>query len=154
MGIEIERKFLVDEEKLRRFLGRGTSFEQGYFPTSDLTTVRIRIAGDSAFLTIKGKTTGATRSEFEYPVPLSEAREMLDQFCDKTIIKKRYFIKQDQHTFEVDIFEGENAGLIVAEVELSSENETVNLPEWITKEVTHDSRYYNSQLLQNPISKW
>ncbi len=154
MGIEIERKFLVDHELIRPFLTDGTQYEQGYLPTTDLTTVRVRIAGETGFITVKGKTVGATRSEFEYEVPLIEAREMLDLFCEQTIVKKRYLISEGIHTFEVDVFEGENSGLILAEVELQSENEEVSLPSWITKEVTSDSRYYNSQLLINPTSRW
>lgn len=154
MGIEIERKFLVDSELLTPLLKNGVFYEQGYFPTEDFTTVRVRIAGNSAFLTIKGKTEGFSRSEFEYPIPVEDARSMLDQFCPETITKKRYLIPVENHTFEVDVFEGENSGLLLAEVELSSETEIVKLPDWITKEVTEDSRYYNSQLLKNPISKW
>ncbi len=154
MGIEIERKFLVNEELLKPLLPTGTHYEQGYLPTTDLTTVRVRIAGETGFLTVKGKTTGASRAEFEYEIPLTEAREMLDLFCETTVVKKRYLIPRGVHTFEVDIFEGENSGLILAEVELTSENEKVDIPNWITKEVTSDPRYYNSQLLINPISRW
>ncbi len=154
MAIEIERKFLVKREKILPLLSHGTFFEQGYIATEEFTTVRIRIAGEKAFLTIKGKTEGMSRAEFEYPVPLSDAQEMLNRFCCRTIKKTRYLIPHGRHTFEVDLFEGDNEGLIVAEVELSSETEEVKLPEWIAEEVTHDKRYYNSELINNPISNW
>lgn len=154
MAVEIERKFLVNREVLLPYLEEGTFYEQGYLPRKNSATVRVRIAGEKGFLTIKGRVEGFSRSEFEYEIPLADAREMLDLFCKETIIKKRYLIPHGGHTFEVDIFEGENSGLIVAEVELTSEEETVELPEWITEEVTGDARYYNSQLLKNPISRW
>lgn len=154
MAIEIERKFLVNRKLLEPHLNEGTFYEQGYLPRKNSATVRVRIAGSTGFITIKGRVEGISRSEFEYEIPQEDAREMLDLFCKATIIKKRYLIPHGVHTFEVDIFEGENSGLIVAEVELSSESEVVELPEWISEEVTGDVRYYNSQLLKNPISSW
>lgn len=154
MSIEIERKFLIDYEKVLPCLSEGTRFEQAYFDTRDNSTVRIRIAGCKAYLTIKGITTGISRSEFEYEIPVSDAEQMLEEFCPVRITKKRYLIPVNNHTFEVDIFEGENAGLFLAEVELSSEGEEVLLPDWITTEVTGDPRYYNSKLLNNPYSRW
>ncbi len=154
MGIEIERKFLVNYELLSPILPVGEPFKQGYFPTKDLTTVRVRIVKETGYLTIKGPNSGSSRSEFEYQVPHTDAIEMLEQFCSNPIIKTRYKIEFDSHIFEVDIFEGENEGLIVAEVELTSESEEVNLPEWITSEVTNDPRYYNSSLIDNPFCSW
>ncbi len=154
MAIEIERKFLVDYEQLRPYLANGEPFKQGYFPTKNLTTVRVRVVNETGFLTIKGANKGATRSEFEYQVPFTDAVEMLDQFCTNPIVKTRYKIEYCSHIFEVDIFEGDNSGLIVAEVELDSEAENVELPHWITSEVTGDPRYYNSSLIDNPYCSW
>ncbi len=154
MGIEIERKFLVNYDLLKPFLVNGIPFEQGYIPTKDFTTVRVRIAGDKAFMTIKGQSTGFSRAEFEYEIPVVDAREILDSLCGNHIIKKRFLIQYENHTFEVDEFYGENSGLIVAEVELNSESESVTLPRWIESEVTGDHRYSNSSLAVTPFSKW
>jgi len=154
VAVEIERKFLVNKELILPHLRNGQAFEQGYFPTKNLTTVRVRIADDLGYLTIKGKNSGAVRSEFEYQIPVTDAKEMLDQFCKTRIIKMRYVIEFCNHTFEIDIFEGENSGLIIAEVELISENEFVELPHWITEEVTNDPRYYNSSLTTHPYCSW
>ncbi len=154
MGIEIERKFLVKNEILRPLLQNGTPFEQGYISSTVDSTVRVRIAGDRAFMTIKGKSVGFSRSEFEYEIPKNDAREMLDTLCGNKISKKRFYIESENHTFEIDEFYGENQGLIVAEVELQSESETVILPDWIDCEVTGDHRYSNSSLATTPFSKW
>ena len=153
MPKEIERKFLVDRTKLPP-LDRPRRLKQGYIPSVE-ATIRVRIADDKAFLTLKGKTEGLSRSEFEYPIPLSDALAMLKEFCgEKTIEKKRYIIKYKNKTWELDMFEGANEGLVVAEVELESENEPITLPEWVTKEVTHDPRYRNVSLLAKPYKLW
>ncbi len=154
MGIEIERKFLIDTNKLTP-LQNGYTIKQGYIQTADHTTVRIRIRDKEAFLTIKGKSIGASRLEFEYPIPLQDANDILDKLCQISVIDKtRYLVEYEEHVWEVDIFEGVNKGLVVAEVELSSEEEALTLPSWITKEVTDDIRYFNSNLIKNPYSKW
>ena len=154
MGIEIERKFLIDTDKLPP-LTNSYTIKQGYIQTADHTTVRVRIRNQDAFLTIKGKSVGASRLEFEYPIPLQDANDMLDALCQSSVIEKtRYLVEHEGHTWEVDIFKGSNKGLVVAEVELESEEEAFTLPSWVTKEVTDDIRYFNSNLMENPYSKW
>lgn len=154
MALEIERKFLVDTDKLGN-LENGYKIKQGYIQTKDKTVVRVRVKDEEAFLTLKGENIGATRLEYEYSIPLGDANEMLEKLCTKPIIDKtRYEIKHMNHIWEIDVFHKDNDGLIVAEVELEDENEVVELPEWILKEVTNDVRYYNSNLLENPFSKW
>jgi len=153
--IEIERKFLVRDDRWRHLGGEGCLYRQGYLSTDPARSVRVRIAGDEAALTIKGKARGMIRSEFEYPVPVSEAREMLDKLCLKPQIeKRRYRIEIDGKCWEIDDFSGENSGLILAEVELDNPGEQIHIPDWIGMEVTDDSRYYNSSLVANPYSVW
>lgn len=154
MAKEIERKFLIDQ-KILRSLENGLLIKQGYIATKDKTTVRIRIKGESAYLTIKGKNLGMTRSEFEYQIPMPDAEQMLVEFCDCPIVEKiRYEHFHAGHTWEIDIFHGDNEGLVVAEVELLSEHEKVELPVWIKKEVTGDPKYYNINLLSHPYKNW
>ena len=154
MGIEIERKFLIDADKLPP-LSNGYTIKQGYIQTVDHTTVRVRIRDQEAFLTIKGKSVGASRLEFEYPIPLQDANDMLEVLCQSAVVeKRRYLIEHEGHTWEVDIFEGSNKGLVVAEVELDGEEEAFSLPFWVTKEVTDDVRYFNSNLVGNPYCDW
>lgn len=153
MGQEIERKFLIDTGKL--VLENGRAIKQGYIPTNSKTVVRARIKGSQAFLTLKGENKGATRSEFEYPIPVEDAEEIISLLCSgPTIYKTRYLVENADHTWEVDVFHGDNEGLVVAEVELESEDDLVEIPEWVTQEVTGDAKYYNSNLLDNPFSKW
>jgi adenylate cyclase len=154
MGQEIERKFLVKSEAWRA-LGKPTPIRQGYLASHPGPTVRVRIAGEQAWLTIKSPNAGVARSEFEYAIPLADASEMLETLCGRPLLdKQRTHIEMGEVTWEVDEFFGENLGLIVAEVELESEGQVVALPEWIGEEVTGDSRYYNSSLLTNPFSRW
>ncbi len=154
MGVEIERKFLIDETKLPT-LQNGYTIKQGYIQTIDHTTVRIRVRGQEAFLTIKGKSQGASRLEFEYPIPLNDAEEMLTNLCHASRVEKtRYLIEYEGLTWEVDIFEGSNKGLMIAEIELKSEDEAFPLPEWVTKEVTEDVRYFNANLVEKPYKSW
>lgn len=154
MGVEIERKFLVRGDRWKN-LGQGVLLRQGYLSSSPERTVRVRIEGDSAMLTIKGKSSGATRSEWEYPVPLADAQAFLDTLCERPIIeKKRYRIPFEGMVWEVDEFFGENAGLVVAEIELTAENQSFAKPDWIAEEVTQDPRYFNSSLIRNPYSRW
>ena len=154
MGKEIERKFLIDQTKLK-LPENGTKICQGYIATASNTVVRVRLKGQQAFLTIKGENQGATRTEFEYPIPVADAEAMLAELCQKPFIAKtRYEIPVGQHVWEVDIFEGENRGLCVAEIELSAEHEAFTKPAWVTQEVTGQVEYYNSNLMARPYQQW
>lgn len=154
MAVEIERKFLVLGEAWRS-LATGTVYCQGYIPTADLTTVRVRIAGDQGYLTLKGAVQGITRSEFEYPIPKADADAMLSTLCRRPLIEKtRYRIEHNGLCWEVDEFAGENHGLILAEVELTEAEQSIDLPDWIGEEVSSDPRYFNSNLARHPFSRW
>ena len=154
MAKEIERKFLVAGEAWRA-LAEGTRYRQGYLSTVKERTVRVRTIGDTGFLTIKGISVGATRSEYEYEIPAGDAEEMLDDLCERPIIEKnRYKIPLGDVTWEVDEFFGVNDGLIVAEVELQSEDQAFDKPEWIGEEVTGDPKYFNANLIARPFSTW
>ena len=154
MGLEIERKFLVDSS-IWQAPNDGKMYRQGYIRTQNNNTVRIRTAGDQGFLTLKSKTKGATRSEFEYAIPLNEAEEMLQLLCDRPLIEKiRYEVMFAGFKWEVDRFLGDNEGLLLAEIELPTEDQEFTLPPWATIEVTGDKRYYNSNLTQYPYSQW
>ena len=154
MGTEIERKFLMKDDSWRS-LAKGTKYRQGYLNSTKERVVRVRTIDEKGFLTIKGITTGATRVEYEYEIPDAEATAMLDELCEKPLIEKnRYKIAFGGLTWEVDEFFGENQGLIVAEVELESEDQPFEKPEWIGEEVTGDPKYFNSNLIQNPYMKW
>lgn len=152
MAIEIERKFLVVGDVWRS--APAVFYSQGYLNRDKARTVRVRIAGEEAFLTIKGISEGARRAEFEYPIPLRDARELL-VLCEQPLIEKyRRKILHDGFVWEVDEFLGENAGLVVAEVELPAEDTAFSLPAWVGDEVTQDVRYFNSSLSKNPFSSW
>jgi adenylate cyclase len=154
MGTEIERKFLVRGDAWRS-LAKGTRYRQGYLNSAQERTVRLRTAEDRAFLTIKGISAGATRAEYEYPIPLEDGNAMLDTLVEKPIIEKtRYKIQREGLTWEVDEFYGENQGLIVAEVELASEDQAIVKPEWVGIEVTGDPRFYNANLIRHPYTRW
>ncbi len=154
MAKEIERKFLVNEQNWGE-LGDGSAYKQGYIPTSGKAAVRARVAKGKGFLTIKGPSDGATRAEFEYEIPVQDASEIIDSLCLQPAIEKtRYKIKYAEMIWEVDVFDGENAGLTLAEVELEHENQEVELPDWIREEVTDDERYSNAYLAQKPFKKW
>jgi len=154
MPREIERKFRVKGEAWRS-AGQGTLYRQGYLSTVPERTVRVRIAGQKGFLTVKGSNRGATRLEFEYEIPLADARRLLDELCERPLIEKtRYTIDFGGLTWEVDEFAGENAGLIIAEVEIGDEAQQIQLPEWVGEEVTGDPRYYNANLIRQPYSRW
>jgi len=150
---EIERKFLVDCKKWNP-ADKGKKMKQGYLSIDTERTVRVRITNDEAFITIKGKTVGIKRTELEYKIPIKDAEVLMEMCLDFQIEKTRYYEKKDNVVWEIDIFEGENKGLILAEVELEHENQHINLPNWIEKEVSKDYRYFNSWLSQNPFSKW
>ena len=154
MAQEIERKFLVNGDAWRA-LASGTRYRQGYLSTVKERTVRVRTIDDQGFLTIKGVTVGARRAEYEYPIPVQDANEMLDGLCERPLIEKtRYKIKHAGLIWEVDEFAGENQGLIIAEVELSDEAQALELPEWVGAEVTDDPRYYNANLIAHPYRTW
>jgi adenylate cyclase len=155
MGVEIERKFLVDHDKWHQVdKPKGMVIRQGYMLKDDIKTIRIRVRDDQGYITIKGKTHGISRSEYEYAIPLKDGNELLATFCAAVIDKIRYNITFAGNLWEVDVFEGDNKGLIVAEIELDSENEVFDLPDWIAKEVTDDARYFNSNLSVNPFKNW
>ncbi len=155
MGLEIERKFLVDHEKWRQVVKpAGTNFRQGYLLNDDKRTIRIRVTGEQGFITIKGATSGITRREYEYKIPVKEGIELLDAFAVSEVEKTRYRIEFAGKIWEVDEFAGDNAGLIMAEIELDNETETFAIPPWVTLEVSDDARYYNSNLSINPFKKW
>jgi CYTH domain-containing protein len=153
MNVEIERKFLVkgDGYKSLRF----KIYRQGYLSTETKHTVRVRTVGRKAFITIKGKRVGISRTEFEYEIPYSDAKEMLEFLCERPIIEKtRYIVKYGELTWEVDEFMGENQGLVIAEVELESEDQKIHLPPWVGEDVSKDPRYANSNLVRNPYKSW
>ncbi len=154
MAQEIERKFLVAGDAWRD-LAEGVVYRQGYLSTASDRTVRVRTVGAKGTLTVKGITVGATRSEFEYEIPLADADAMLDELCMRPLIEKiRHEIPFDGLVWEVDVFAGDNVGLVVAEVELSHEDQEFELPDWIGEEVTHDPRYYNANLIAHPFNTW
>nr|WP_320120503.1 CYTH domain-containing protein [uncultured Marinifilum sp.] len=152
MGIEIERKYLVKEEMIN-LPKSGKKLIQGYLWSEPDKSLRIRIADTKAFLTIKSGNNILKRGEFEYEIPIKDANELL-KMCDPKIEKTRYLIPYEKHIWEIDVFSGANKGLIVAEVELTNENEEIKLPNWIHKEVSHDSRYLNVSLIKNPFTQW
>lgn len=153
MAHEIERKFLVDQA-LWHPASAGTQFVQGYLSTDARRTVRVRIAGDKAFLTIKGKTAGVTRPEFEYEIPPADARDMLEMCDTPHISKTRHVVPFGGSQWEVDVFHGENEGLVIAEIELPAEDHEFSKPDWVMAEVSHDPRYYNSSLMKFPYRSW
>ncbi len=153
MAKEIERKFLVTGTAWRKG-AKGKRYRQGYLTLDPDCTVRVRIAGRQGFLTIKGISKGASRDEFEYPVPLADAHQLL-RLCKSAIIEKtRYRIPHKGHTWEVDVFAGENRGLVVAELELKSERQSFPRPPWVGREVTDDPRYFNASLATKPFRRW
>ena len=153
MGVEIERKFLVVGDDWCA-LGVAVSMRQGYLSSDKARVVRVRIEGESAYITIKGKSVGASRGEWEYPIPVADAEQLL-LLCEQPLVEKvRRRIDVAGHTWEVDEFSGANSGLIVAEIELASEDEAFDKPAWIGDEVTEDARYYNSSLVKKPFTAW
>lgn len=153
MGIEIERKFLANQAPFHEW-GEGIDLTQGYLARGLHATARVRIAGRQGFITIKGKTTGISRQEFEYEIPVDEAEALLS-LCEGGIIsKKRWKIPYEGHVWEVDLFFGENKGLCLAEIELTSEEEAFKKPVWLGQEVSHDPRYFNGALSKKPFNTW
>jgi adenylate cyclase len=155
MGREIERKFLVQDQQWRQLVLHRSFLRQGYLSVDPQRTVRVRLDGEKAFLTIKGVTSGASRAEYEYPLPAAEARELLDELCLRPLIEKtRFRLHHGGLLWEIDEFHGDNQGLVVAEVELQREDQPLVLPEWVGEEVTGDRRYHNSNLLAHPYRNW
>ena len=155
MPTEIERKFLISNDSWRDSVSKQSYYRQGYLANSRKASVRIRVTNDTAHLNIKGMTLGVSRKEFEYEVPLAEALDMLDNLCAGPLIEKtRYFVEHGGHTWEIDVFEGDNAGLVVAEIELGAEDEAFELPPWVGEEVSHEERYYNVCLVTHPYKEW
>jgi adenylate cyclase len=154
MGVEIERKFLVVSDGWRN-LGEGVLYRQGYLASRDGITVRVRVAGETGYLTIKGATQGISRAEYEYSIPLADATELLDTLCDRPLIEKtRYRIHWEGVLWEVDEFRGANEGLILAEVELTDAEHLIHLPDWVGQDVSDDPRYFNVSLVQYPYREW
>ncbi|MCB1866857.1 MAG: CYTH domain-containing protein [Chromatiales bacterium] len=155
MGIEIERKFLLASDAWRAQVERSVDMRQGYLIGSDRASVRLRVAGDKAWLNIKGATLGIERREYELEMPPKDAAEILDHLCMRPLIeKRRHYVRVGDHLWEIDEFSGENAGLIVAEIELARADEDFDRPEWLGEEVSDDPRYYNVSLAQHPYRDW
>ncbi|GMV23850.1 MAG: CYTH domain-containing protein [Acidimicrobiia bacterium] len=154
MGIEIERKFLVDTAVWSPGAVRGVPMRQGYIASSDRAVVRIRLEGARGVLTIKGRTTGVSRAEYEYEIPAGEADQMLASLAGALVEKTRYHVPHGGHVWDVDVFAGANAGLVMAEVELASPDEDFERPAWLGEEVSHDPRYRNSALAADPFTRW
>lgn len=153
MGVEIERTFLVKNASWRYDADAGVLCRQGYLVASPELTVRVRLMGVHGFLTIKGATEGIRRSEYEYPIPLEAAEELLNS-CSFRVEKRRYRIDVEKHLWEVDVFTGANEGLVLAEVELAYEQENFVRPNWLGNEVSTDARYINARLAQEPFLSW
>lgn len=155
MGKEIERKFLVVGDQWRKD-AEGTRYRQGFLSTDPDRTVRVRVSATArARLTVKGRTHGATRDEYEYEIPVVDANEMLERLALRPLIEKtRYRVEVSGLTWEVDVFHGVNEGLVLAEVELGSEDQELERPDWCGEEVTGDARYYNASLVSHPYREW
>ena len=154
MANEIERKFLVRDDSWRNAVRRSCRMVQGYLPASGFS-LRLRIAGDQGFLTIKGPPSGISRSEFEYPVPVADAEAMLAQFGKGALVEKeRFYVEYAGKCWEVDVFAGENAGLVTAEIELESEDEPFECPPWLGEDVSHVAAYRNGSLAKMPWRYW
>ena len=155
MSIEIERKYLVADDTWRAAASPGMRYRQGYLTTDPGCSVRVRVHGDAAWLNIKSTTVGMVRREYEYEIPAAEAHEILEELCVKPIIEKtRFVVEHKGHRWEIDVFEGDNAGLVVAEIELESVDEEFAPPAWAGEDVTGDVRYYNQRLVEHPYSRW
>jgi len=155
MATEIERKFLILNQDWQEYTKSELHIVQGYLATNEFSSTRIRIQNDKANINIKSATLGITRTEFEYSIPVDDARLMLEALCIKPVIEKtRFTVEHMNHTWEIDVFSGDNEGLIVAEIELSSPDEAFEKPSWIGEEVSNDARYYNACLVNNPYKNW
>ena len=155
MGIEIERKFIVDPKGTWRQSEKKLVCKQGYISSKSQCSVRVRLIGQRGFLTIKTKREGIQREEFEYEIPVDDAQYMLDNYCDSSIVHKtRYYTRYEGMLWEIDVFEGDNEGLVIAEVELESVDQNIQLHGWVLEEVSGDPRYFNAMLAKFPFKKW
>ena len=155
MGQEIERKFLLRDDSWRARSTDATACVQGYLASAESCSIRVRIAAERAWLNIKSATVGVARLEFEYEIPVADARVLIEQFCTGPLIKKtRYHVRHGEHLWEIDEFGGDNAGLVVAEIELTSPDEPFEHPSWLGEEVSADTRYYNVCLARRPFNTW
>ena len=155
MAIEIERKFLLKNEQWRELVFKSIHYQQGYLNSDANSSVRIRTSDDTAKLNIKSATIGSQRAEYEYTIPMDDAQELLATLCHQPLVEKvRHLVKIESHIWEIDEFSGDNAGLIVAEIELSRVDENFIKPDWLGKDVTEELRYYNNQLCKHPFKKW
>lgn len=159
VGIEIERKFTLKNDSWKQQVSNTKKIRQGYLVTGldeqQPASVRVRISDDAANLNIKSAMLSVTRQEFEYAIPVADAETLLNTLCEKSIIEKtRHIVVHATKTWEIDVFEGDNAGLVLAEIELDTENETIELPDWIGREVSEDPRYYNVYLVTHPYKTW
>jgi adenylate cyclase len=152
---EIERKFLVRDESWRPLARSSVRIRQGYIVIGKKASVRVRLKGDRGWLGLKGATPGVSRAEFDYEIPAADARQMMETLCARPLIDKtRHFVDHGGRRWEIDVFEGDNLGLVVAEIELASEEERFELPPWAGEEVSDDRRYYNASLVSLPYSRW
>ncbi len=155
MATEIERKFLLKDDSWKAQADEGIYFRQGYFAQPEKASIRVRLSANRAYLNIKSAELGITRLEYEYEIPVADAAEMLDRLCETPQIEKtRYHVNYADHVWEVDVFMGDNSGLVVAEIELSAENEEFERPPWLAEEVSDDHRYYNVCLAKHPFRDW
>jgi adenylate cyclase len=155
MAIEIEHKFLLASDDWRQHVSRSVKYRQGYLSSQATSSIRVRISNDHAWLNIKTATIGTHRHEYEYEIPMADANEILTHLCRKPLIEKtRHFVIDNDHLWEIDEFEGDNQGLIVAEIELDATGQLFSKPPWLGLEVTDDLRYYNNNLAIHPYSEW
>ena len=155
MATEIERKFLVTNDSWRQQVTQKMTLKQGYFGAAKKASIRIRVSGDTANINIKSATLDIVRKEYEVPIPLDDAEEMLNDLCERPIIEKvRYHVPIGKHVWEIDEFSGDNQGLLVAEIELSTPDEDFEKPDWLGDDVSLDERYYNVCLVKNPYKNW
>lgn len=155
MGVEIERKFTVIDDTWKQHVTGSEKITQGYLANTDKCSMRIRSSSEKASINLKSMRIGIQRLEFEYPIPIDEANDMLNSLCiQPAIIKTRYYVSHADDCWEVDVFEGENIGLVVAEIELDEPDQAFDIPSWLGEEVSNDTRYYNISLVENPYQNW
>ncbi len=155
MAIEIEHKFLIISNSWKNFVERSSDYKQGYLVSDASRSVRIRLSDNCAWLNIKSATIGIARQEYEYEIPREDGLKMLDSLCEKPFVEKtRYFVPNGKHLWEIDVFSGDNDGLVVAEIELSEVGEHFDRPSWLGKEVTEELKYYNNSLCKHPYKHW
>ena len=155
MGVEIERKFLVIDDSWREAASPGMRYRQGYLSTDPSNSIRVRVCGEKAWLNIKSAVVGIARREYEYEIPAADAHEILEDLCVKPLIEKtRFIVAHEGLAWEIDVFEEDNSGLVVAEIELESAGDEPTLPAWAGEDVSGDIRYYNQRLVEHPYSQW